>query len=178
MKKLIFLFVVLLSFGDFAAATQAQAPATLTVNSFVSVTIDVCPAGGVIDYGGRNPNSSGATAAACQDSTNSAIKVTVEPLTNVPLDVSLSGSDYTGSGTATGSSIDVARTTYDDDATVGEGTETGEQEGTLTTSSTVYWNGIGGSGTEVVKEIWFWLTMPGTFLKAGPYESTYTINAS
>ena len=48
----------------------------------------------------------------------------------------------------------------------------------FTTLPVDVWTSMGGGGSAVSDDLWFELDIPSSFLKAGAYPSTYTVDAS
>jgi len=164
--------LVLTSFAVFGVtpATPVESPGTASVgvNEIISFTLtDLAPGG--IGFGDFNPGTSDNPA-----SPNPAVNLTVESSTNVDVNVSLKGINWTGPAAMT-----LADTTvrFDDDGTLSEGSETGEFEGVLTTTYQIWYlvlAPVGGAADTT--SVFHWVSIPSD-QKAGDYESTFTYQA-
>ncbi len=93
---------------------------------------------------------------------------------NLALNINITGADLVGV-TNPAYKIGVGNVTVDDDATLNEGTETGNNELTLSTSAQTY----NPNGSPVAKQstadLYFWIDLPSTGLIAQQYNATWTI---
>jgi len=177
MKKigLVFLFgiiaVVLASFAmgvTPATPVESAGTASVGVNEIISFTVtDLGGAG--IAFGDFNPGTSNNTA-----TPNPALNLTVGSSTNIDVDISLKGTDWSGPAAMT---LADAIVRFDDDATLSEGSETGEFEGVLTTAYQIWYEvaaPLGGNAPST--EVSHWVSIPAS-QKAGDYTSTFTYQA-
>lgn len=164
MKKYILgVFLVMVLVGMVMAGEPEQtASATVTINEHISMTVTPC---NTLTFGtGVDPGTDNIPIN-CQSSTKEAVNVTVDPVTNVNVDVKINGSDYTQTGVT--QKIGVENTTYCVDTYAENGTTT------LTSSLTTV-SSIAVDGTAQDTLLWYWLDVPDIFLPAGDYTSTYT----
>jgi hypothetical protein len=134
----------------------------------INVSLAVCPAtAGPLAYGSLDSGTNDVPAT-CQDSSGGALNITVEESTNVPVDVSVSGTDYNHTEISQG--IPVENTSYGTSPLL-----TGAQM--LDSSPALVWSYIGGNGSVVSNDLWFWLDVPDYFLPAGEYAGMYTLSA-
>ncbi len=162
------LVMCLIMVGGAMGATyqEALASATVTVNTFVDITLTQCPGTGTIfNYGNQDPGATNVPIA-CQDGTDGALRLTVEDTTNTPVTVDIKGTNYIG----TSESIPVGNTDYDEDNTMGTPVA-------LTDAYVNVWASMGGTDSTASDDLWFWLDIPSAFLTAGDYTSTYTLKA-
>ena len=164
--------LVLMSFGVYgvapAAAVETGGTASVGVNEIISFTVTDLGAGG-IGFGDFNPGTNDNEA-----TPNPALNLTVGSTTNVNVDVSLKGTDWSGPAAMSLADTNVK---FDDDSTLGEGSETGESEGVLTTSYQIWYSvsaPLGGNAPST--EAFHWVSIPAN-QKAGDYTSTFTYKA-
>lgn len=166
------IIAILLLVGMVMAETTdtATTGATVTINTFVDISITPCAGGTAesISYGEQDPGAIDVRPVDCHDATDGDLKVTVENTTNVPVTVEISGTDYTGPGSET---IAVGNTEYAEDSIK-------TSPVIFTTTPATVWSSMGGTGSAVSDDLWYWLDIPNVFLTAGAYTSTYTIAAS
>ncbi|MFC1998885.1 hypothetical protein ACFLVR_04510 [Chloroflexota bacterium] len=108
-----------------------------------------------------------------QTGSSGAVTLTVGASTNVAVDVSLKGTDFSGISTYLLSAADIQ---YDDDQTLDETpTETGKsQSGGNARLTTTYWNWYSvASYTSSIVETYHWITVPAT-VEADTYSSTFS----
>jgi len=173
--------LVLMSFAVFGATSEeASASASVTVNTFVDITLTDTAGGGFI-FGSLDPGTTNNKEAAQTDgntSTTGAATITRETTSNVDVLIRLKGDDFTvGSDTLAVTNVD-----YDDDGGVDQGVDSGTY--TQETLSTTYPSGAGTndpwatltSGSPTVK-VWFWLDVP-TAQAAGSYSSTFAFEGN
>jgi len=174
MKKMIGILISAMGILLVAGIAHAQsdsgtAQASVTVNTFIDITVTACPGGGSLTYGSQDPGAADVPAS-CQDNTDPALRTTVEATTNQPVDLSLSGTDYTGPGAE---EIAVENTNQNTVNNTGTYTAFAADPG-----STTVFTSVGGTGSAVDNELWFWLSIPNVFLTAGQYTSDYTLQTS
>ena len=147
--------------GVVMAATQTST-ASVTVNQIIDTSISTT----ALTYTAGNPGDE--VEVTDQGVGNPALTVTVNPPTNVDVDVETSGTAYSGPGTAT---IAVGQTEYcvDDYACI--------TRPTLGTSLALI-EQIIVDGNAQTTDMWYWLNIPSGFVPAGTYESTYTFDIS
>ena len=101
-----------------------------------------------------------------------AVTLTVGAETNVNIGVYLKGDNFTIGG----NTLAVTNVKYDDDPTLGEGTETGDSEGVMaTTYAASPWYTVAAS-TADTHQVYHWISIPGG-QKAGDYTSTFYYQA-
>lgn len=101
-----------------------------------------------------------------------AVTLTIGAETNVDVGVYLKGDNFTVSG----NTLAVTRVKYDDDSTLGEGTETGDPEGVMaTTYDASPWYTVLAS-TADTHQVYHWISIPGGQV-AGDYTSTFYYQA-
>jgi len=160
--------LVLVSFA-MAALEEATAGASVTVNTFVDITLTDTNGGGFA-FGSDDPGTSN-NAEADQSGGTPAATITREATSNVNVLVRLKGLDFTGAGT-----IAINNAKFDDDATVDQVTDTGLNQTRMTTAypGSAYATLTSGSPT---LDIWFWLDIP-TSQAAGAYTSTFSFEGN
>jgi len=171
----IFLFslVLVVGFVMAAAADTQTASATVTVNEFVSITLIDAGDAGVI-FGSKDPNTNNNPDVA-QDTAQvtPAISVKNEAVSNVDVNVDVKGTAFGGSPSG---SMAVGQATYDDDGTLGEGTEVDQSDAVLLIDypGTPYYSAIAPDSSV---GFWFFLDIP-TGQTAATYTSTFTFQGS
>lgn len=170
MALLSIMSLVLANFALGATSDTGQTTASVTINTFIDITLGVCNGGTAttLSYGGIDPGASDVAPVNCHSSTVGDTTITIESTTNKPVDVSIKGTDYAGPGAQV---IAVSQTEYDNN-------EAHSSSTALTSESVVVFSEVGGVGSAVDKEFYFQLDIPSSFLTAGTYESTYTFDAS
>ncbi len=177
MKKKVLVFIISLLIltsviGLVMAATQQQTTATVSVNEYIDISITPCAGGGAlsISYGDQDPGATNVKPVDCNDATDGDLKVTVEATTNTPVTVEISGTDYDGPDPSV---IAIEQTEYAKDQAM-----TTPVTFTENPTTTTVWTSMGGAGSVAIDDLWFELDIPSSFLKAGAYPSTYTVDAS
>jgi hypothetical protein len=177
MKKLLVIATVMaLVLGSFAVygvtpatPVESSGTASVGVNEIISFTVTDLGTSG-IEFGDFNPGTSDNAA-----NPNPAVNLTVGSSTNVDVNISLKGTDWSGPAAMT-----LADTTvkFDDDGTLSEGSETGKSEGVLTTSYQIWYEVSAPLGGEAdTTSVYHWVSIPAA-QKAGDYTSTFTYRAS
>jgi len=168
------IILVLVNFAIGATSEVTSASASVTVNTFVDITLTDAGAAGFA-FGSNDPGTSNNKEVDQTEGVSSilpAATVTRETTSNVGVKVRLKGTDFTG-GAGT---IAISNAKYDDD---GAHTEAPETNLPVTTMTTAY------PGTEYTTltavspsvKIWFWLDIP-TGQAAGSYSSTFSFEGS
>ena len=176
MKKLILtvlLGIIGLLLANFALGVTPATPvetegtASVGVNEIISFTVvDHDPSG--IGFGDFNPGTSDNEA-----TPNPAVNLTVGSSTNVDVNVSLKGTDWSGQAAMTLADTSVK---FDDDADLADDTGN-EPIGTLTTAYQIWYEvsaPLGGNAPST--EVFHWVSIPAN-QKAGDYTSTFTYQA-
>jgi len=167
--------LVLMSFSVYGALfEEASASASVTVNSFVDISLTDAGAAGFA-FGSDDPGTSNNKEAAQTDgvaSVLSAATVTREATSNVDVFIRLKGEDFTTGG----DTIAVSNVKYDDD---GEHTEGSETNLPVTDMTTTY---PGSAYTTLTSaspdlKVWFWLDIPSG-QAAGSYTSTFSFDGT
>jgi len=172
--------LVLMSFG-MAVSEEASAGASVTVNTFVDITLTDAGTGGFA-FGNLNPDTQNNKEADQTDgaaSILSAATVTRQATSNVDVLVRLKGSTFVNNG----DTLPITNVDYDDDGEV-DVTGAGEIGLTQETLQTTYpstagtdnpWATLTGASTTV--KIWFWLDVPSG-QAAGSYTSTFSFEGN
>jgi len=165
--------LVLANFAIGAVTDEESVAASVTVNTFISITLTDAGNGGFafgsLDPGTENEKEADQTDGAA--SVDPAATVTNDAISNVNADVKLKGTDFTS-----GDTLPITNVAYDDDGAVDEGTDTGPlNQSSLTTSypGSAFVTLTPGSNVD----IWFWLDVP-TSQAAGAYTSTFSFEGS
>ena len=139
------------------------------VEEFISFTVTDYNNDG-IKFGSVNPGEENQPAD--WGDSQGAVTLTVGAETNVNVGVYLKGDNFTvGVNT-----LAVTNVKYDDDPTLGEGTETGDSEGVMaTTYAASPWYTVAAS-TADTHQVYHWISIPGG-QKAGDYTSTFYYQA-
>ena len=173
--------LVLASMPVVMAQTET-AEATVTVNAYISTSIIECPDANVSEtftYGSQDPGTADVPIE-CQDispdegttaGVDGALTITIDAITNVDVTVTLSGTNYTKGVVQ---EIAIEDTKYNKDNSTLTGATAFPAEGA--TAATLW--SITADPNDVDKDIWFWLSVPSTYLPAGTYTSTYTFSIS
>ena len=164
--------LVLANFAIGATTDTATTAASVTINTFVDITIAACPGGGAgsIGFGSKDPGDADVIPVDCNNASVGDVTVTVEAITNKAIDIDISGTNYTDGGSGV---IAITQTEYDDNAALSTPTTFTE-----TPTTTTAFSSVGGAGTTVDNQFYFRLDVPSSFLPAGAYTSTYTFDAS
>jgi hypothetical protein len=152
-----------------ATTATGTAQASVTVNTFVDITVVQCPVSGVFNFGSQDPGVTDVPIA-CQTDANTALRTIVEATTNKPVNITLIGTNYAGPGNP----IAVENTKYNFQNLTVNSTSFPVAAGPAVNAFT----SVGGAGIAVNNDLWFWLSVPSSFLTAGAYTSTYTLSAS
>lgn len=163
MKKMIFtagtlsvLILLLMAIAPCNGAVTHSTTANVTVGEYINFTIAVNGSG--VNFGDVNPGTANNSAA-----NNPAVELIVGSDTNANVSVSLKGDDFEAFG--------VSNVTYDDDATLGESSETNLTQNTLQTSYVGWWT-ANNKDVEQRKSIYYWITIPES-VSSGSYQSTF-----
>jgi len=148
--------LVLVSFAG--AVFEDSATATVTVNTFISITIGTCT-GGLVFGAGEDPGAVD-VAIACQDVSTAAATVTNDAISNVNVDVQVKGSDFSGGPIA------VSNVEYDE----------ANDQASKTTLTTTYVTTTAGVTPSSTASVWYWLDIPGN-TAAGTHTSTFSFQA-
>lgn len=141
------------------AAEEQSATANVTVTEYISITLtDTAPAG--IQFGNVAPGSSDNPDTA-QNNTIPSVNITVASETNINVNLTINGTDFSGAGTIT---IDNAKWNAASD------------NATATALSTTYANFATNQAPGNSTELWHWLTIPA-MQAAGDYSSTFSYKA-
>lgn len=176
----IFLFSLVIIVGFvMAVSEEASAGATVTINTFVDITLtDTGTAG--FAFGSLDPSDINKKEADQVDgaSVTPAATITRETTSNVDVKIRLKGDDFTV-GT---DNLAVTNVDYDNDGLEGEGTDTGPY--TQETMQTTYPTGGGFddpwatlTSADPTVKIWFWLDVPGG-QAAGSYTSSFSFEGN
>jgi spore coat protein CotH len=172
-----------LTIGFAASFEEASTSSSVTINSYVDITLSQVP----VKFGSIDP---GTTETQADDGSSNdydsdtqidgfPMRITVESTTNEDVDIHLKGDDWSDGGT---NSFGIGNVTIDDDSTLNEGTETGLAEDSLTTAyggaNTGYFEDITApsGGPAVNKDLYFWLDVPSA-QAAGAYSTTIYVKA-
>jgi hypothetical protein len=123
-----------------------------------------------IDFGNLNPG--GIDQPADQTAEQGAVTLSVGAETNVPVNIQLKGTDLSGPATFTLADADIQ---YDDDSVLDEGTETGLNQGTLTTSYVIWYPVAAYSAS--TQQCYHWISIPAGQM-GGNYTSTFYYQAA
>lgn len=165
-NKLIYsLIALVLLSGSAYAVSSGEAQTSVTISDVISITLNTCPgASSDFTFGSISQGASN-VAMSCQDASNGAIEITVDPETNVNVDIKISGTNFSGPSTIL---ITNAKYNTSDDAV---GATAFPAQGSNATAFSVTAN-----PSAVSNSLWFWLDTP-SWLQAGQYTSTFTFNA-
>ncbi len=141
---------------------EATATASVTVNTFIDITITDRGAAG-INFGSLDPATNNNPEAA-QTGLLGAVNFSVESTTNKnPTNVKLNASSFSGGAGSFDGNV-----TADDDATPDQGVETGAAQLQLTTTMQTLKSLAPGASTE----IWYWMDVPVS-QATGSYTATF-----
>ena len=154
------------------ATESTNATVTVSIRKFISLTLATCLPG--LDFGVLSPGAKVAPII-CQNDTQPAVTLTSENITNVPVNISLSGTNYKHKS---GREIPVNNTKFN---TVNDTSPAGilaaaviplfgEERASLVENA-------GGNESRFRYHQWLWMDVPRKFLPAGTYASTYTYEA-
>lgn len=166
--------LVLANFAIGVTSEEASASASVTVNTFVDITLtDAAPSG--FSFGSLDPGTTNNKEAAQTDGVSStlpAATVTRETTSNVDVKVRSKGTNFVvGANT-----LAVSNVKYDDDGAHTEGAETSLPVTNMATTYPVAAYATLTAGSPSVK-IWFWLNVP-TGQAAGAYTSTFSFEGN
>jgi len=149
-----------------AVLDEASAGASVTVNTFVSITLTDAGSPGV-NFISSNPGDNDVNDTA-QTNAVPAIRVTNDAISNVNVKVDVKGTDFADNG----NNFVAGQATYDDDGAATEVSETGKVETALanTYPGTGYYTAITPTSSA---DFWFFLDIPSG-QAAGTYSNTLT----
>lgn len=171
----VFLLMLGLNMSLISAPTfeESSAPASVTVNEFVDITLTDAGAAGFA-FGSLDPGILNKNETAQSDGANSpAATVTREITSNVNVLVRLQGADFTSGG----NTLAVTNVSYDDDGAVDQGIDSGiyAQTNLTITYPVGAWATLTSGSPNV--NVWFWLDVPSG-QAAGSYSSTFSFKGS
>jgi len=181
MKKIGFLALVITSLVlvGVVIAVEVSTTAAVTVNEYISFTVTPCTGG--IDFGDLDPGTTDAKAG-CQSGAGvsqvAAIALSADAVTNVPLDVSVKGTDFLATY------LPVTKVEYDDDGALLVDPDTFTNvcngaltKGTLSTGYVEYWSSVKNAAAAWSCGLWYWIDIPSGYIPAGDYSSTFYVQA-